>query len=86
LAYPVAIANAHLLVRAPVDREILPELPVGKVISTELAFPAMIGVDLIDEDGPMFAAMCDQVALPVAIDVEPANHPGSRTAYFHTAV
>jgi hypothetical protein len=82
LAYPVAIANARLLVREPVDREILPELPAGEVISTELAFPVMIGVDLIDEYGPMFAAMSDQVALPVAIDIEPPNHPGPADCVF----
>jgi hypothetical protein len=57
LAYPVAIPNAHLLVRQALDGEILPELPVAEVVSTELALPIMIGVDLIDEDGPMLAAM-----------------------------
>jgi hypothetical protein len=47
----------------------------------------MIGVDLIDEDGPVFAAVSDQVALPVAIDIEPPNSSsGARTACFHTAV
>jgi hypothetical protein len=35
----------------------------------------MIGVDLIDEDGPVLAAMPGQVALPVALDIEPPNHP-----------
>jgi hypothetical protein len=35
----------------------------------------MVGVDLIDEDGAVFTAMPGQVALPVAIDIEPPNHP-----------
>src|SRR5262245_21233589 len=75
-ADPVAVANAHLLVRQTIDSEILPELPVGEVVSTELALPIVIGVDLIDELGSVFAAMPDQVALPVAVDIEPPNHPG----------
>jgi hypothetical protein len=82
LAYPVAIANAHLVVREPVDREILPELPVGEAISTELAFPVTIAVDLIDEDGPIFTPMSNQVALTVAIDIEPPNHPGPADGVF----
>ena len=36
-ANPVAIANAHLLVRQAVDGEILSELPVREIVSTKLA-------------------------------------------------
>ena len=73
-ADPVAVADAHLLVRQAVDGEILPELPIGEVVSTELALPIAIGVDLIDEDGPVLAAVPGQVSLPVAVDVEPPHH------------
>jgi hypothetical protein len=45
----------------------------------------MIGVDLIDEDGPVLAAMAGQVALPVAVDIEPANHPGAVDRVFPDA-
>ena len=76
-ANPVAIANAYLLVRQAVDGEILPELPVGEVVSTKLQLPIMIGVDLIDEDGPVFASMAGEVALPVAIDIEAPGQPGA---------
>jgi hypothetical protein len=69
LAYSEAIAKAHFLVRQAVDGEILTELPIGEVVSTELAPPITIGVHLIDEDGPVFAAMPGQVALPVTIDI-----------------
>jgi hypothetical protein len=55
------------LVRQAVDGEILAELPIGEAVSIELALPITIGVHLIDEDGPVFAAMPGQVALPVAI-------------------
>jgi hypothetical protein len=37
----------------------------------------MIGVYLIDEDGPMLAAMSGKVALSVAIDIKPAHHLGA---------
>ena len=42
LAYSEAIANAHFLVRQAVDGEILTELPMGEVVSTELAPPITI--------------------------------------------
>jgi hypothetical protein len=43
-------------------------------LSTELALPMMIGVDLINEDGPVLATVPSQVPLPVAIDVELTYH------------
>ena len=53
------------------DGEVLPELPIGEVISTELALPIVIGVDLINENGPVLAAVPYQVPLPVTVNVEP---------------
>jgi hypothetical protein len=82
LAYPVAIANAHLLVRQASDREILTELPVGEIAPAELALPVMIGADLIDKYSAVFAAMPSQVALPVAIDIEPPDHAGALDRVF----
>ena len=72
--HPVAIANAHLLVGQAVDCEILPELPIGEVVSTELALPMAIGVHLIDEDGAVLAPVSRQIPLPVAVDIEPPCH------------
>ena len=47
----------------------------------------MIGVDLVDEDGPLLAAVPGQVALPVAINIEPAHHAGTVDRLFpHTCV
>ena len=77
-ANPVAIANAHFLVRQAVDGEILPELPVREVVPTKLQLPVMIRIDLIDEDGPVFASMTGEVALPVAIDIEAPSQPGAK--------
>ena len=39
-ADPVAIADAHLLVGQAVDGEVLAELAIGEVVSTELALPS----------------------------------------------
>jgi hypothetical protein len=36
-ADPVTVADVDLLVRQAVDGEVLPELPIGEVVSTELA-------------------------------------------------
>ena len=33
-----------------------------------------VGLDLVDEHGALLAAVPGQVALPVAVDVEPADH------------
>src|SRR5215472_1028745 len=68
------IANAHFSIRQSLDGKILSELAIGKVVSMELALPITIGFDLVDKDGPVFAAMPRQVSLAVAIDIEPAHH------------
>ncbi len=73
---PIAISDAHRLVRQALDGEVLPELPIGEVMSTELFLPIPVRVDLINEDGPVLAAVTRQVALPVAVDIEPP-HPAA---------
>ena len=72
-ADPVAVADADLVVAQPVDGEVLAELPVDEVVSTELAFPVAVGVELVDEHGALLAAVPGEVALAVAVDVEPAH-------------
>jgi hypothetical protein len=54
---PVMIADAHLVVGKPVDGEVLPELAVGEVAAAEPVLPIAIRGHLIDEDGPVLAAM-----------------------------
>ncbi len=41
---------------------------------------------LVDQHGPLLAAVPGQVALPVAVDVEPADHRGPSTGLFQTPV
>src|SRR5215475_4266555 len=73
-ADPVPVADAHLFVRQAIDGEVLPELPVGEVVSTQFVLPIAIGVDLINEDGPVLAAVTGQIPLSIAVDVESAYH------------
>jgi hypothetical protein len=71
----VAVADADLGVAQPLDGEVLAELSIDEVLSSELAFPVAVGVDLIDEDRALLAAVPGQVALSVAVDVELAYAP-----------
>ena len=66
---PVSIANAHLAIGEAVDGEVLAELPMREVVSTEPVLPIMIRVDLIDENRPMLTAVPRQVALAIAVDI-----------------
>ena len=59
------------MVGQAVDGEVLSELSIGEIVSTKPALPIVIGVYLIDEHGPVLAAVPSQVPLPVAVDVEP---------------
>src|SRR5712671_1991142 len=72
---PIAIADAHLLVGQPFDGEILPELPIAEAASAKMALPIAIGLNLVDKDGPMRAAVPHQVPLAITVDVEPLHHP-----------
>ena len=63
-ADPVAVADADLVVAQPLDGEVLAELPVDEVASSELALPVAVGVDLVDEDGALLAAVAREIAWP----------------------
>ena len=75
---PVAIADAHLVVGQPIDGEILAELPkvrlAAQIAAAELGLPIAIGVDLVDKNRPLLAAVPRQIALTVAVDVETPRH------------
>src|SRR5689334_1074364 len=57
----IAIPDADLAIGEPIDGEILPELPIAEVASTELGLPIPIRVDLVCKDRPMLAAMPRQI-------------------------
>src|SRR6516165_3338942 len=68
------ITDAHFSIRQSLDRKILSELAIGKVVATELVLPITIRFDLVDKDCPVFAAMPRQISLTVSVDVEPPHH------------
>src|SRR6516165_1423661 len=69
------ITDAHFSIRQSLNRKILSELAIGKIVSTELVLPITIRFDLVDKDCPVFAAMPRQISLAVPIDIEPSCHP-----------
>src|SRR5262249_22757819 len=74
---PVAVTDTDLVVGHPLHGEVLAELAVGEVVSAEELLPAAVRLDLIDEHRPVDAAVPVHVALPVAVDVEAADHPAT---------
>ena len=79
-ADPEAVADAHAVVGQSLDREVLAELPVHEVVSSELALPVPVRLDLVDEDRALLASVAAEIALAVAVDVELA-HPGDLFRY-----
>ena len=70
----VAVPDADLVVGQAFDREVLAELAVREVVAFEELRPVAVGFDLVDVHGAVDAAVPLQVALPVAVDVEAADH------------
>src|SRR4051812_25452508 len=70
----VSIADADFVVRKSFDGEVLSELAVDEVVTSEKAFPVVIGLHLIDKDGSLLPTVTGEIALPVANDVELAHH------------
>ncbi len=64
------VTNADLIVRQSVHREVLAELSKREVLSPELPFPIAIGIDLVDENGPVLATVTLQICLAIAVDVQ----------------
>src|SRR4029453_12131136 len=49
--------------------------PINEIVSFQIVLPISIGIQLIDEYRPAFAAVTIQVALAVTVQVEAACHP-----------
>jgi hypothetical protein len=72
-ANAVAVADADDVVGQAVDGEVLAEVSGDQVGPGQLAGPVVVGLELVDEDGALLAAVAGQVALPVAGQVEAAD-------------
>jgi hypothetical protein len=74
VADPVPVANADLVIRKAVDGEVLTELSKAEIATPELSLPVAIGIRLIDEDGALLTSVATQIALAIAVDVQPSYH------------
>src|SRR5262245_45440116 len=72
-ADPISVADAHGIVGQSFDREVLAELSVDEAVSLELLLPMAIRLDLVDEDGALLTPVPGQVALTVAVQIQPAD-------------
>lgn len=75
VADAVAVTDTDLVVRQAVDGEILPELTWLEIVAAEFASPETVGIGLVHEYCPLLASVTAQIALAVAVDVQPPHHP-----------
>src|SRR5277367_879701 len=76
----VSVPNANLIVGETFHGEILSKLSVLEVISAEFALPIPVGFELINHNGTMFTAVAFEIALAIAVQIEPPSKdaPGDR--------
>gem|GEM_PF-6592814 len=74
---PVPVTDAHLVIGEAIDGEVLTELPITEIVAAELFLPIGVRVDLVNQHGTLLAAMTVQIALPITVNVQAANHLGT---------
>ena len=72
-ADPEAIADADFVIGEAIYREVLAKIPGHEVCSAKIAGPVPVGIKLINQQRSLLAAMAAEVALTVAIEIEPAG-------------
>ncbi len=82
VTYAVSIADADLVIRKSLDREVLSELAESKIVATQKTFPVMIRIHLVDEYGAVLPAVTGKIGLRITIDIEFAHHSPSRNRRF----
>ena len=70
----VSIADAHLVIRKPLHREVFAELTESKITAAQKALPAMVRVHLVDKYGAVLPAVTGEIGLRITIDIELAHH------------
>jgi hypothetical protein len=48
-------------------------LPERKILTAQLTFPVLVGIDLIHQNRSVLATMPDEIALAVTVDIQPPN-------------
>src|SRR5205814_3602707 len=66
----VPVADADLVVGQALDGEVLAELAVPEVVPVQVPLPVPVRVELVHQDGALFAAVAGEVALAVAVQIE----------------
>ena len=74
VADAVAVADADFGVRQPGDGEVFSEMTGREVVSTQVGLPEVVRFGLIHHDRALLAAVSGEIALAVAVEVEPAGH------------
>jgi hypothetical protein len=72
-ADPVAVADRNLTIGQALYGKVLSELPEREIISLQLTFPESVRIHLINKYRTVLSTVTRQVALSVALDVEPPN-------------
>src|ERR1700722_12210364 len=70
----IAIANADLAIGKLLNGEVFSELAEDEVLTSEKAFPVVIGVHLINKNGALLSTMTGEIGLGVANKIELAHH------------
>ncbi len=78
----VSIADANLVIKKSLDGEVFSELAEDEVITSEKAFPVVIGIHLINKNGALLPTMTGEIGLGVANNIELAHHLSSRNWTF----
>src|SRR5262249_10291420 len=63
----IAVADANRVVSQSFDREVFPKLSGNEIGSLQLPLPTAMRFDLVNEDGPLLAAVPGEVALTVSL-------------------
>ena len=70
---PIPVADAHLVIAEALDREVLAELTEHEVVTPQLLAPMAIRAELVHVDGADLASVAGEIALPVAVEVQPSD-------------
>ncbi|MGA8194274.1 MAG: hypothetical protein WB902_12975, partial [Acetobacteraceae bacterium] len=77
-ADPKSIADTDLVIGEALDCEVLAEIPGHEIRPSKIARPVAVGIELVDHKRTLLAAMAAEVALAVAIEIQPAGENPSR--------
>jgi hypothetical protein len=74
----VAVADTDVGVGEAIDCEVFAELSKGEVVSAQFSFPVVVRIKLIDEDCAVLASVAGQIALAIAVYIEPPHYAPAR--------